>query len=242
VAGREPGNIPPADLCMTFGGDGTLLAAARALASTGVPLLGVNMGKLGFLADFDVEHLRRHFDDILRGDVPPEDRLMLQVCVSTCGQRRFCSPVTNDVSISAGPPFRMIELSLEQDGQPIARYMGDGLIVSTPTGSTGYNMSAGGPIIEPSLDAVAITAIAPHTLAIRPIVLPSSRAITVRAVRVNSGSTVIVDGQVSASVCSGDVIEVTRAPYNLRMIPHPGRSFFTTLANKLQWGHTPRAT
>jgi NAD+ kinase len=237
-----PAECGRADLCVVFGGDGTLLAAARALADTDVPLLGVNMGKLGFLAEFNVEHLQRHLEAILSGGIQPAERMMLCVCVLRAGVETFCSPAANDVAVSAGEPFRMIDLNVTRDGLQIARYRGDGLIVATPTGSTGYNMSAGGPIIEPTLDAVAITPIAPHTLSLRPITVGIDRPIRVAAEHVNEGTAVIVDGQVRSDLHAGDVIEIRRAERPMRIIPHPGRPFFHTLADKLQWGQSPHHT
>lgn len=236
VAGR-------AKLCVVFGGDGTLLSAGRDLAPLGVPLLGVNMGKLGFLADFNVEHLQRHFDDALAGRIQPSERMMLSVSVEGCHGRGegACGPmlVANDVAISAGHPFRMIDLEVRQGGQCVARYLGDGLVMSTPTGSTGYNMSAGGPILQPTLQAVAITPIAPHTLSLRPIVVGPSPAIDIRAERVNAGTQMIVDGQVPHDLLEGQVLHVSRADCSLRILPHPGRAYFDTLAGKLQWGQSP---
>ncbi|MFA6133895.1 MAG: NAD(+)/NADH kinase [Phycisphaerae bacterium] len=235
--------LPPAaaqaDLCIVFGGDGTLLAAARALTGTGVPLLGVNMGKLGFLADFNVEHMQKHLAEILAGAVQPTERMMLDICVRDCKKHAFCSAVVNDVVFAAGAPFRMIDLDVYQGEDGIARYPGDGLIISTPTGSTAYNMSAGGPIMQPTLDAIAITPLAPHSLSMRPIMVRSDRPIFVKAVRVNAGSAVIVDGQVSSGLCNGDVVEIRRADVGARIIPHPGRTFFETLTSKLQWGTGP---
>jgi len=231
-----------ADLAVILGGDGTLLAAARMLAGTAVPLLGVNMGKLGFLAEFSVEHMLRHFDDVLTGKVAPIERMMMEVTVRKARGGDFLSAVANDVAISAGEPFRMIDLHVAQGPSDIARYVGDGLVISTPSGSTGYNMSAGGPILEPTLDAVAITPIAPHTLSLRPIVVRSDQPISVTAVKVNAGTAVIVDGQVSCSLETHDVVEVRRAACGAMIVPHPGRGFFTTLADKLQWGRSPHHT
>jgi NAD+ kinase len=237
--GELPAEARDVDLCVVFGGDGTLLAAARMLAGTGVPLLGVNMGKLGFLAEFNVEHMQKHFDDILTGKVPAAERMMLDVRVENCEAHRLHSPAANDLAISAGPPFRMIDLHVEQGGCQIARYLGDGLVVSTPTGSTGYNMSAGGPILEPTLDAVAITPIAPHSLALRPIVVRSDRSIRITAQDVNPGTSAIIDGQLCNALCDGDTVEVRRADVPARIFTHPGRPFFTTLADKLHWGKSP---
>jgi NAD+ kinase len=234
-----PPQAVSADLCVVFGGDGTLLAAARALAGSAVPLLGVNMGKLGFLAEFDVEHMTRHLDDVLAGRVAPTERMMMEVRLDRGGRGQFGSPVANDVTFAAGAPFRMINLDVARGAEEIARYPGDGLVVSTPTGSTAYNMSAGGPIMEPTLDAIAITPIAPHSLSMRPIVVRSDEVIRVTAVRVNAGSAVIVDGQISTPLCEGDTAEIRRAEKPMRLIPHPGRPFFDTLTSKLQWGRSP---
>ncbi|MCJ7543542.1 MAG: NAD(+)/NADH kinase [Phycisphaerae bacterium] len=230
-----------ATLCLVFGGDGTLLAAARMLAGSRVPLLGVNLGKLGFLAEFDVEHMQKHLADVLAGKIAPTERMMLNVRVTHCRRHTFESPVANDVVFAAGEPFRMIDLLVERGDEEIARYPGDGLIVSTPTGSTAYNMSAGGPIMEPTLDAIAITPLAPYSLSMRPLVVASSQVIRVTAVRVNAGSAVIVDGQVSTGLCEGDVVEIRKAATPVRIIPHPGRPFFDTLTRKLQWGRGPHS-
>jgi NAD+ kinase len=231
-----------ADLCIVFGGDGTLLAAARALADHCIPLLGVNMGKLGFLAEFNVEHMKKHLAAILAGQVPISERIMLCCRVLRDGAAAFASPVANDVAIAAGRPFRMIDLDVARGNEHVARYCGDGLVIATPTGSTGYNMSAGGPILEPGLQAVAITPVAPHSLSLRPITVHIALAIRITAVRVNSGSAVIVDGQVSAQLRDGDVVEVRRHERCLRIVSHPGRPFFHTLASKLQWGSSPHHT
>ncbi|MBI5722453.1 MAG: NAD(+)/NADH kinase [Planctomycetes bacterium] len=237
--------VPKADLCVVFGGDGTLLTAARMLAERPVPLVGVNMGKLGFLAEFTVEQMQRHFDDILAGRIRPTARMMLHAEISGCagGKRRvkceFASPAANDVTISAGPPFRVIDLQVSQSGTQIAQYCGDGLILASPTGSTGYNMSAGGPIMEPTLDAIAITPIAPHSLSLRPLVVQSGRTIAITATRVNAGTAVIVDGQISCRLCDADTVKVRKAAKPMLIYPHPGLSFFDTLSRKLQWGISP---
>jgi NAD+ kinase len=234
-----PAGAGEADLCIVFGGDGTLLSAARSLAPLGVPLLGVNMGKLGFLADYDVTHLKKHLPEILSGQVQPIDRIMMNIAVQRGGEFRFESSAANDIAISAGSPFRMVDLCVKQDDVQIAQYLGDGLVISTPSGSTGYNMSAGGPIIAPGLDALAITPIAPHSLAIRPIVVRTTAPILIMATQVNEGTTISIDGQVNVPMGSDDVVQVRRAAAPARIVPHPGRNFFSTLARKLQWGQSP---
>lgn len=242
IIGTEQEEAPPdsADLCIVFGGDGTLLSAARLLGPMNVPLLGVNMGKLGFLADYNVEHMQKHLADILSGKIQPARRTMLDATIcNAAGVIKLHSPAANDLVISSGPPFRMIDLSVSQGCCHIARYLGDGLIVATPTGSTGYNMSVGGPILEATLEALTITPIAPHTLSLRPIVVRGDEPIIVEASHVNTGTSAIVDGQIIAPIQQGDRIEIRRAPYYALVVPHPGRSFFGRLSEKLQWGLSP---
>ncbi|MDP6637166.1 MAG: NAD(+)/NADH kinase [Phycisphaerae bacterium] len=236
------GDLPQADLCIVLGGDGTILAAARALARTDTPLLGVNMGKLGFLAEFNIEQMREHFDAVLAGDIPPNKRMLLNVSVLQDGRETFNSPVANEVAVSAGKPFRMIELDVARGAEHIARYLGDGLVIATPTGSTGYNMSAGGPIIEPTLDAVVMSPLAAHTLSMRPIVVQIDETIRIRALRVNEGTSVMVDGQLTRGLSNGDVIEINRAERPTQIVPHPANGFFQTLRTKLKWGQSPHHT
>ncbi|MFP4106649.1 MAG: NAD(+)/NADH kinase [Phycisphaerae bacterium] len=237
-----PASADAADLCIVFGGDGTLLGAARLLAGMGVPLLGVNMGKLGFLAEFNVPHFKKHLDEILHGQIEPIERIMLEVTIANTGtddKPRFSSPAANDVAICAGEPFRMIDVHVNQEDYEVARYLGDGLVVATPSGSTGYNMSCGGPILEPSLDALAITPVAPHSLSMRPIVVGSGKPIQIEAHRINPGTRVLIDGQLSCSLSPGETVEVRRAQHGALIVPHPGRPFFRTLSTKLHWGHSP---
>ena len=229
--------VEGADLCVVLGGDGTLLSAGRMMSPLGVGLLGINMGKLGFLADFTVEHFQRHFDEILRGEIQPVERIMLSVEVS--GKHKFASLASNDAAIVAGAPFRMIDLEVVQGENSIARYCGDGLVVATPTGSTGYNMSVRGPILLPTLDAVVISPIAPHTLGLRPIVVKPNEPIIITATRVNEGTGMLIDGQLLQPLSDGDTVEISRAPNPLKIIPHPGRGYFQTLAAKLHWGKSP---
>lgn len=230
-----------ADLCVVFGGDGTLLSAARALATADVPLLGVNLGKLGFLADFTIDDFRQHFPGVLAGDVPAIERMLLNVCVSdaTSKCQKFCATALNDVAILAGEPHRMIVLSVTHNGAPVISLLGDGVIVATPTGSTAYNLSVGGPILDPALQALVIAPVAPHTLSARPIVIDSNKTLTIEATRVNRGTSVMIDGQATTHLAPGDVVTVGRAAQAVRMVPCPGRSFFDTLTDKLHWGHGP---
>jgi len=234
---RQGGPVPRADLCIVFGGDGTLLAAARQVAPAGIPMIGVNMGKLGFLAEFNVEHMKRHLDEVLAGKIAPTERMMLRADAGD--GEAFCSLAANDVAIAAGAPFRMIELTVGQGDEEIATYLADGVVVATPTGSTGYNLSADGPILDPTLEAVVITPVAAHSLSMRPIVVRPDAPIRITANRVNPGTTLVIDGQDCAGLTEGQTVIVRRAECNARIIPHPGRTFFGTLTRKLQWGLSP---
>ena len=242
VGDPAPPDAESADICVVFGGDGTLLAAARMLAQAGVPLLGVNMGKLGFLAEFDVEHMKRYVDEFFAGDLAPAERMMLDIRIDSSTGHSFQSLAANDVAIVAGSPFRMIDLAVALDGRHATTYRGDGLVVSTPAGSTGYNLSAGGPILQPTLDAITITPVAAHSLSMRPIVVHSGQPISVTAVRANPGTAVSVDGQITSTLCEGDVVDIRKAPWRAKFIPHPDRNFFNTLMLKLQWAHSPHHT
>lgn len=239
-----PDDAENAKLCVVFGGDGTLLSAGRDLAKLNVPLLGVNMGKLGFLAEFSVADLQRHLAGVLAGRITPVERMMLSVTLwsSPKGQAReivYQGLASNDVAIAAGDPFRMIDLHVHHGDQHVSRYYGDGLVICTPTGSTGYNMSVGGPILQPSLEAIVISPIAPHTLSLRPMVLSPSPTLHVTASRVNEGTKMILDGQIPQRLCEGQTVEIGRADVSMRIVPLPEHHYFQTLANKLHWGQSP---
>jgi NAD+ kinase len=237
VAGVERALEESAQLCIVFGGDGTLLAAARRVAAAGIPIMGVNMGKLGFLADFSVEELRQHLDGILAGKVPATERIMLHVRAGD--GIAFESLAANDVVIAAGAPFRAIDLHVAHAGGEIATYMGDGLIVATATGSTGHTLSAAGPILEPTLEATVITPIAPHSLSLRPIVVRADTTVSVTATRINPGTTLVIDGQISHPLREGETVRIGSAPHRAKVIPNPNRTFFQKLVAKLQWGQSP---
>lgn len=239
-----PADAATANLCIVFGGDGTLLSTGRDLAKFHVPLLGVNMGKLGFLADFSVDDLRRNLANVLAGRITPVTRMMFSVTLWSCpkGQARqavYQGLATNDVAIASGDPFRMIDLHVHHGEQHVSQYYGDGLVVCTPTGSTGYNMSVGGPILQPSLEAMVISPIAPHTLSLRPMVLSPSPTLHVTACRVNEGTKMIIDGQIPHRLCEGQTIEIGKADVSLRIVTLPEHHYFQTLANKLHWGQSP---
>jgi NAD+ kinase len=254
-------SLKKSDFAVVFGGDGSIISAARNLSDASVPVIGVNLGKLGFLAEFSVQELEELFDEIVTGKAPVEKRMMLgcrifdtskrpknsnSIAVSQqrgkgqLGPEKFCSKAVNDVYITAGPPFRMIELSLAVDGHPVASCVSDGLIVSTPTGSTAYNLSAGGPILAGSMEAMVITPICPHSLSFRPIVISADSVVEVFGVRANRGTTVSIDGQVSMKLSVDDVVRVEKDSSDFLVVNNPLRTRWGTLATKLSWAEKPR--
>jgi NAD+ kinase len=233
------------DYAIVFGGDGSIISTARCVSKASLPVVGVNVGKLGFLAEFSVDELEDFFPSLTNGAAQVEKRMMLNCCIFGDGRQkhralRFCSSAINDVCITAGPPFRTIELKILVDGQPLAGCVGDGLIVSTPTGSTAYNLSAGGPILSPQIEAMVITPICPHSLSFRSIVIDADSKIEVFGIRVNDGTTVSIDGQVSSNLSIDDVVEIRKQDCDFLIVNNPLRSQWDTLATKLSWAEKPK--
>jgi NAD+ kinase len=227
--------LEDADFAIVFGGDGTIISAARQLSECNVPVIGVNLGKLGFLAEFSVEELKKHFDSIIKGEAVIEKRMMLRCRVSVDGKEQVCSAAINDIFIMSGPPFGMVELKMSVDGQPLAACVSDGLIICTPTGSTAYNLSAGGPIVSGKVEGVVITPICPHSLSFRPIVINARSKVEVVGVQVNEGTTVSIDGQISCNLTTDAVVSVERHDGDFLVVNNPMRTSWDTLATKLGW-------
>jgi NAD+ kinase len=229
-----------ADYAVVFGGDGTILGAARQLCETKVPVIGVNVGKLGFLAEFSIEELSRQFERIISGDVLIEKRMVMHCNVQRDGERIFESTAVNDVVITAGAPFNMIEMKLAVQGQKLAVCVSDGIIVSTPTGSTAYNLSAGGPILSANLSAMVITPLCPHSLSFRPIVVKADNQLQIECVRMNEQTTLLLDGQVTHKLKKGDIINIQKHAGQFLVVNNPLRTQWDTLAGKLNWAEKPR--
>jgi len=231
-----------ADVILVLGGDGTLLSTARRLHGRAIPLMGVNFGRLGFLASFTPEEFPRHLDLLLAGKLPIVRRAMLEASViaATGGGKKFFATALNDAVVTAGPPFHMVELELGANGDEGIRYFGDGVIVSTPSGSTAYNVSAGGPIISPDVEAFCITPICPHSLSFRPMVISSKSSVVVQAVRVNEGTTLFCDGQASTRLVAGDRVIVRRSANDVLLVENPDSQQWKGLAEKLNWASSPK--
>lgn len=243
-----PENTHKANLIVVLGGDGSLLALARRSIDYDIPILGANLGRLGFMAEFDLPTLEAHAAALF-GDSPLNTHTLglLKAQVQSQGKAppHFEGLALNEAAITAGFPFRMIELSLTIDNQPGPIVSGDGVILSTPTGSTAYNISAGGPIVAPGVEAITITPIAPHTLSFRPIVLPAHVTIRINAIRLNNdlpkgGTTLVLDGQVQAPLHTGDAITISSHNRRVRFVRNPQVSFWETASQKLHWAAQPR--
>ncbi len=242
-------NAHNADIIVVLGGDGTLLTNARRCLNLNLPILGVNFGKLGFMAEFDQGSLHQHAEELFaKGPTLIHERHLLTINVYKGDSPTPAETgiVLNECVITAGPPYRMIAMDVAIDDQPGPMVTGDGLIVSTPTGSTAYNVSAGGPIVAPGVNAMIITPIAAHSLSFRPIVIPGSSTVSVHMNRVNAngpggGTTLVLDGQTRTPLAQGDRIVITMHDQRVRFVANPKGSYWNTLIQKMSWATPPTA-
>lgn len=247
-SGLLPDAFRKADLYVVFGGDGTLLAQSRRCAGPTNAMLGVNMGKVGFLAAFDMPAIRSKAPELF-GDAPlpinEYNLLKVEVYGRAESEPRFSTVALNDAVIVAGPPYRLITLTISLNGRVGPTIRGDGLIVASPVGSTAYNLSAGGPAVDPSVDAFSITPIAPQSLSFRPVVVSGSSRIEIVAEKVNTdaagmGTTLSLDGQVQAPLKAGDRIVITRNDHGVRFVLNDASDWWGRLISRLQWAAGPK--
>lgn len=242
--------LPEADFMVVLGGDGTILSVVRDMGAAQVPIIGVNMGKLGFLAEFSVDDLQKHLGEIMVDSDLTTQRPLLHCSITGANRRPFNSLVVNEIVVTAGPPFRMIEVAVTINDELIALCAGDGIIVATPTGSTAYNLSAGGPLLAVSLQAAVITPLAAHSLSFRPIVIDLERPVVLSAqpsqhdpadAEVNTASSIVamIDGQVNTPLGSADTVTVTHFDRPFRLVRNPEQSHWRLLSAKLNWGALP---
>jgi len=227
------------DLAIVVGGDGTLLNAARSLAEHDVAVLGVNLGRLGFLVDVSPDEMELQLEQVLAGSFLEERRSMLHASVSRDGSVLDQSTALNDVIVHKRDIARMIELDTWIDGHFLNTNRSDGLIVSTPTGSTAYALSGGGPVLRPQLNAIALVPICPHTLSNRPIVVDDAARIEIVLHEGTLEATVSCDGQVSHPLQAGDRVSIVKHSHCLRLLHPPGYDYFTVLRRKLRWSEQP---
>lgn len=229
-------SVPFLDFAITLGGDGTMLKAGRLLAPKGIPVLGINLGSLGFLADTNPGEALTFISQVLAGKYETEERMMLSVALKS-KTKTIKHLALNDAVILSGTTGRTLNISSNIGTEFLANYVGDGLIVSTPTGSTGYSLAADGPIVQPQLSLLVITPICPHTLAERPMIVSTKHAISFQASSKDGKVKPIlsIDGQLRYQVGSEDWIFVTKAEYQLRLIINPKRRYLEVLRTKLKW-------
>ena len=225
-----------ADLMVVLGGDGTLLSVARTAGPRQVPVLGVNLGGLGFLAEIPLDELYPVLGAVLDGEVRPTRRLMLTCGVERGGRRVAEYVALNDAVINKGAMSRIIDLETSINGEYVTTYRADGLIVSTPTGSTAYCLAAGGPILYPTLGALVLTPICPHTLTNRPLVVPDDVTIEIVQGSASEEVSLTLDGQIGFQLQHRDAVVVRRAPHMLPLVASPKRNYFEVLRTKLKWG------
>ncbi len=221
---------PRPDFVVALGGDGTILTAAHQFGRKGVPILGLNIGGLGFLTDINVEDFAPLLDAIRHRDYRVEKRMVLQAR----GQGRTLYAL-NDLTVCTRVPGRAVEFSARIDGEYISRFVADGIICASPTGSTAYSLASGGPILRPESEAIVLTALAPHTLSVRPLVLPASSRVTIQIGR-KGRAVLVADGQRSRHLRAGQTIRITRADYHVLLMKSRQNTFFKTLREKLKWG------
>ena len=230
-----------ADLVIAIGGDGTMLYASSLARDSGVPLLGVNRGRLGFLADVTPDEMINSVDLVLAGEYTMESRLLLDAQLQTATGATITATGFNDVVMQRHGTGRMVDFEATIAGQFVNVHSGDGLIIATPTGSTAYALSCGGPIIEPQLDALVVVPICPHTLADRPIVIAANQAIEIRLLeRAETQAEVAVDGHAIGAIRPDDTLTISPSENRIRLVHPPGYDFYEILRSKLFWGRDSR--
>jgi NAD+ kinase len=224
------------ELIIVLGGDGTLLSAARLIEDSDVPILGVNLGSLGFLTEIAIDELYPLLENIIRGDFTTERRIMLDAIIYREGKMAAHYCALNDIVINRGALARIVDLEIKINGLYVTTCRSDGLIIATPTGSTAYSLAAGGPIVYPTMNALILSPICPHTLTNRPIVIPDDVKIEINLVTPHEDVLATLDGQVGYSLNYRDIIEIKKAKNTIRLVQSPGKNYYEVLRKKLKWG------
>ena len=238
LTGTEDLEKIEADMAVVVGGDGSILATVRRMKSRQIPILGVNLGKFGFLAEFRERNIENVIAHLQNEHVVCRQRMMLQCELLRKGKKIAESLAANDAAITR-TQVRLIRTKVYIDGEYIATYMSDGLIVSTPSGSTAYSLSSGGPIVEPGVQAFVLTPICPHTLSNRPLVVSSEKVIEIELEKAPPEASLTIDGQLIFPLEQGDRVHLTKSRYYFQLIGIKNRSYFETLRKKLNWGGQP---
>ena len=225
------------DLVLVFGGDGTMLRIAREIAGSRTPILGINIGGLGFLTAVSSAQIEQALALIWQNQFKFESRILLEG-EALCGKRRFKTTALNDLVVSRGSTSRLIDLDVAVDGEPLSRYRCDGLILSSPTGSTAYSLAAGGALVHPTAKVMALTPISPHTLSNRALILPITAQVEIRVVNPHPATVLSVDGDLLCELDCGDTIQIRQSRRTVRMMHLAGSSFYEALRRKLHWRGT----
>ncbi len=233
---NEPLACDDADLMIVLGGDGSILRAAHQMGFHQRPVLGVNLGRLGFLAALQPEQLDEALPEIAAGRHQVVEHLMIESEAVRDGHRLYHSLALNESTVLAGPPFKMVDIELYVDGELVTTYSCDGLIVSTPAGSTAHSLSAGGPILRNDMQAMIILPISPHTMTHRPVVESADRTIELAVPQPHEGTSLVVDGRVLGTLKSGDRVRIVRSKARFQMVVVRGQSYYRRLCEKLGWG------
>lgn len=236
LSGESADIASGADLVVVLGGDGTLIAAARLVGEREIPILGVNLGSLGFLTEITLDELYGCLERCLAGDFEVSRRMMLVASIQRGGEEVERHRVLNDVVINKGALARIVDLETLVNGHYLTTFKADGLIVSTPTGSTGYSLSANGPIVHPALECVSITPICPHTLTNRPFVMTADADISITLTTADEAVFLTLDGQVGVKLVCGDVVQIRKAENRTLLIQSRSKDYFSVLRTKLKWG------
>ncbi len=225
------------EIVVALGGDGTILSAARTVGRASVPILGINLGKLGFLAELAVDEVEAFIDDVLNGQHVVEERMVIKAAIDGAEDALFA---LNDIVIDKGVSSRVIDVETHVNNDYLVTYTGDGLIVATPTGSTGYSLAAGGPIVVPTSETIIVTPICPHTLIGRPVILPDGALIRVKAESQGAEIRVTADGQQEFRFPSPVQLAVQKADYTVKLVRRKDKSYYDVLRSKLMWGQDVR--
>jgi NAD+ kinase len=225
-----------ADLIVIMGGDGTFLAGGKLAIKRDIPILGINLGRLGFLTEITVQEIFPSLEKICEGQVVLETRHLLQARIRKGEEIIYCGHVINDAVLSKAGIARMLEIETRVNQHFLALFKADGLIIATPTGSTAYSLAAGGPIVFPTMEAIVMTPICPHSLNHRPLVVPDHLSISVHTVTPAKDVSLTLDGQAMRVLQDGEFIEIAKSPYHLRIIKSPFKTYFDVLKSKLRWG------
>lgn len=225
------------DFAISLGGDGTFLKAAHEIGDSGIPIIGINTGRLGFLADVSANEMEQFFEQLHEGRYTVRERSLLQLVIN--GDSTHPQYALNEITVSKHDSSSMIAVRTTVNGEHMATYMGDGLLIATPTGSTAYSLSAGGPIIYPQADVFVLTAVAPHSLNVRPFVIADDKILQLTIESRNGSFLVAVDG-ISNSYPEQTALTLCKAPYTTRVVKQEGSTFFNTLQKKMMWGTDPR--